>query len=95
MLKNAYLSETSLIKRRTDLEDSLDNFLRVLRGATPPTPEEDKERHLNEIKTDIHAAFQVIEDVSIYEPRKDTCRDTAEVRHALKVTPNLSGIKNR
>jgi len=83
--------ETSMIKSRIDLENSLANFVRVLRGATPPTPEEDKERHLNEIKTNIHTAFRGIEDV--YEPRKATFTDTAEVRQALKLSGVLNTVK--
>jgi hypothetical protein len=65
-----------------DLETSVANFQRVLRGATPPV--EDKQRHLNDIKTVIHTAFKDIE-VST-KPHGNSHVKADEVRHALQVS---------
>jgi len=80
--------EICLIRRRADLEKSVASFQRVLDGTMPPAVE-DKQRHLNDIKTEIHVAFRDIEGVST-KPHDDSHVKADEVRHALQ----LSGVMN-
>lgn len=83
-LNGACVQEICLIKRRADLEKSVASFQRALDGAMPPAVE-DKQRHLNDIKTEIHIAFRDIEGVST-KPHDDSHVKADEVRHALQVS---------